>query len=93
MEWHDRIVVEPKVLAGKPIIKGTRLAVEFVLELLASEWTEQRILENYPQLKHEDITAVLSYAARVLNKGTARHGGRDTGGVQGKQLVIPETQR
>ncbi|MCX6842593.1 MAG: DUF433 domain-containing protein [candidate division WOR-3 bacterium] len=70
MEWHDRIVVEPKVLAGKPIIKGTRLAVEFVLELLASEWTEQRILENYPQLTHEDITAVLSYAARVLKEET-----------------------
>jgi uncharacterized protein (DUF433 family) len=70
MEWHDRIVVEPKVLAGKPIIKGTRLAVEFVLELLANEWTEQRILENYPQLTHEDITAALSYAARVLKEET-----------------------
>ncbi|GEM_PF-205879 len=91
--WRDRIVVERGVHAGRPIIRGTRLTVEFVLELMANEWTEQKILENYPGLKHEDVTAVLSYAARVLNKGTARHGGRDTGGVQGKQLVIPETQR
>jgi len=63
MTWQDMIVVDQKVLAGKPIIKGTRLAVEFVLELLANEWTEQRILENYPQLTHEDITAVLNFAA------------------------------
>lgn len=70
MELRDRIVVEPKVLAGKPIIKGTRLAAEFVLELLANEWPEQRILENYPQLTHEDITAVLNYAARVLKEET-----------------------
>jgi uncharacterized protein (DUF433 family) len=70
MEWNDRIVVEPKVLVGKPIIKGTRLAVEFVLELLANEWSEQRILENYQQLTHEDITAVLNYAARVLKEET-----------------------
>ena len=70
MDWHDRIVGEPKVLAGTPIIMGTRMAGEFVLELLANEWTEQRILENYPQLTHEDITAVLNYAARVLKEET-----------------------
>ena len=70
MNWQDRIVVDPKVLAGKPIIKGTRLAVEFVLELLANEWPEQQILENNPQLKHEDITAALNYAAQVLKEET-----------------------
>lgn len=91
--WRDRIVIEPGVNAGRPIIKGTRLAVEFVLELLADEWTEQKILENYPRLRHEDITAVLSYAAHVLKKETARHRGRGTEEVQLKQLVIPEMQR
>lgn len=70
MAWQDRIAVDPKVLTGKPIIKGTRLAVEFVVELLANEWTEQQILENYPQLRHEDITAVLNYAAQVLKEET-----------------------
>jgi uncharacterized protein (DUF433 family) len=70
MNWQDRIVVDPKILVGKPIINGTRLAVEFVLELLANEWTEQQILQNYPQLRHEDITAVLNYAAQVLKEET-----------------------
>ena len=70
MDWRERIEINPDVLVGKPVVKGTRLAVEFVLELLANEWTEQRILENYPQLTHEDITAVLNYAARVLKEET-----------------------
>ena len=58
-EWKERITVDPKVLAGKPIIKGTRIAVEFILDLLANGWTIEKILKNYPQLKKEDITAVL----------------------------------
>lgn len=61
--WKERIAVDPKVLAGKPIIKGTRIAVEFILDLLANGWTTEKILENYPQLKREDITAALKYAA------------------------------
>ena len=61
-EWKERITVDPKVLAGKPIIKGTRIAVEFILGLLANGWTTERILKEYPQLKKEDITAVLKYA-------------------------------
>jgi uncharacterized protein (DUF433 family) len=60
VEWQDRIIVNPKVLVGKPVIKGTRLAVEFILELLAERWTHERILESYPQLEEEDIGAVLS---------------------------------
>jgi uncharacterized protein (DUF433 family) len=65
MDWHDRIVVDPKILAGKPVIKGTRLAVEFVVELLANRWTEAGILENYPRLKHEDILAALQYSTAL----------------------------
>ena len=53
-DWRSRIVIDPKILAGKPIIKGTRISVEFVLELLANGWTDKRIMENYPLLK-EDI--------------------------------------
>ena len=48
MEWKERIIVDPKVLAGKPVIKGTRLAVEFIVELLAQDWQESEILRNYP---------------------------------------------
>lgn len=68
MKWEDRIIVAPYILAGKPIIKGTRIAVEFILELLAEGWTQEKILENYPQVKKADIIAVLQYATEVLKK-------------------------
>ncbi|MBF0290261.1 MAG: DUF433 domain-containing protein [SAR324 cluster bacterium] len=59
----ERIVVNPKILGGKPIIKGTRISVEFILELLASEVTETEILQDYPHLVKEDIQSCLKYAA------------------------------
>ena len=67
-EWKERISVDSKVLAGKPVIKGTRIAVEFVLDLLANGWTTEKILKNYPQLKKEDVTAVLKYATEILTE-------------------------
>src|SRR5215475_11048946 len=61
MPVSDRIVVDPEVLAGKPLIRGTRLAVELVLELLAAGQSENQILANYPGLTRDDI-ACLAYA-------------------------------
>jgi len=52
-----------KFWVGKPIIRGTRLSVEFILDLLANDWTIEQVLDEYPQLKKEDIIAVLKYAA------------------------------
>ena len=66
MDWGDRIEINPSVLVGKPVIPGTRLAVEFIVELLANRWSEQQIIENYPGVTHEDISACLRYAADVL---------------------------
>jgi uncharacterized protein (DUF433 family) len=66
MTWQGRIVIDPKILTGKPTIKGTRLAVEFIVELLAQGWTEDEIVKNYPGLTHEDILACLSYASDLL---------------------------
>jgi uncharacterized protein (DUF433 family) len=66
MNWQERIVADPKVLAGKPVIKGTRLAVEFILDLLAGGWSEAEILQNYPRLAHEDIQACLGYASALI---------------------------
>jgi uncharacterized protein (DUF433 family) len=66
MRWEDRIAIDPKVLAGKPVIKGTRLAVEFIVDLLAQGWTEPRILENYPGIASEDIRACLQYSSEML---------------------------
>ncbi|MBY9002316.1 MAG: DUF433 domain-containing protein [Candidatus Heimdallarchaeota archaeon] len=55
MNENDRIIIDSEALVGKPVIKGTRISVEFILELLVNEWTVNQILENYPQLKKEDI--------------------------------------
>jgi uncharacterized protein (DUF433 family) len=63
----DRITVDSEVLAGKPVIKGTRLAVEFVLELLASGQSEGEVIENYPTLTRDDILACLSYASYLAH--------------------------
>jgi uncharacterized protein (DUF433 family) len=68
-------VVDPKILAGKPVIKGTRVSVEFILELLANGWSVRSMLRNYPQLKKEDVIAALKHAAEVLKeeKGHSLH--------------------
>jgi uncharacterized protein (DUF433 family) len=57
MGWPDRIVIDSEILAGKPVIRGTRLAVEFILDLLAEGQPEADILANYPGLTHDDILA------------------------------------
>lgn len=67
MEWQERIVVDPKVLVGKPVIKGSRLAVEFIVDLLAQGWSEQDILRNYPGITREDVLACLAYASQRLH--------------------------
>jgi uncharacterized protein (DUF433 family) len=66
MDWQDRITVDPKVLVGKPVIKGTRIAVEFVLDLLGRGWTTEQILREYDHLTPGDIQACLAYASEVL---------------------------
>ena len=65
-DWRTRIVIDPQVLVGKPIVRGTRLAVEFIIDLLAQGWTEAEILHNYPGLTHADVKACLSYASATL---------------------------
>jgi len=66
MDWKNRIIIDQEVLTGKPVVKGTRLAVEFIVSLLAQGWSETEILQNYPGLTREDILACLSYASEVL---------------------------
>jgi len=62
----ERITANREVLGGKPIIKGSRISVEFILELLASGVTEGGILQDYPHLTREDIHACLEYAAHSI---------------------------
>jgi uncharacterized protein (DUF433 family) len=62
----NRIVVNPKVMVGKPVIKGTRIPVDAIIKRLAGGMSLREILEEYPNLKEEDVKAALEYAARVL---------------------------
>jgi uncharacterized protein (DUF433 family) len=66
MNWQDRITLDPQILVGKPIIRGTRISVEFVVDLLGRGWTTEQILHEYDHLKPEDIQACLAYASDVL---------------------------
>lgn len=63
---QDRVVFDPNILGGKPVIKGTRISVEFILQLLASDMDISEILEEYPRLEREDILAAIEYAAKTL---------------------------
>jgi len=65
MAWQDFITSDPQVLVGKPIVRGTRLAVEFLLDLFGAGWTQQQVLEGYPALTPEALRAVFDYAAEV----------------------------
>ena len=62
--------MNPNILVGKPIIKGTRISVDFIIELLAHGWTHQQILKNYPQIGEQDISAALEYSAHALKLET-----------------------
>lgn len=66
MNWQDRIIVDPAILVGKPVIKGTRLSVDFLLRLLAQVWTEMQLFDNYPQLKPQDLQAVFAFVQECL---------------------------
>jgi uncharacterized protein (DUF433 family) len=62
----DRITYDPAILGGKPVIKGTRISVQFILELLAAEMSIDEILTEYPHLTREDVLAAINYAAKTI---------------------------
>jgi uncharacterized protein (DUF433 family) len=68
MSWRQYIHADPEVLLGKPVVKGTRLAVDFILRLFAVGWTEQQVLENYPTLTPDALRAVFAFAAECMGK-------------------------
>ena len=67
IEWDQYIHHDPNILLGKPVVRGTRLSVEFVLELYAAGWTEEQITENYPRLTHEALRAIFEFAAECVS--------------------------
>lgn len=66
MDWRSRIVLDPKVLVGKPVIAGTRISVELVVDLLGRGYSVAQVLEQYDHLTPEDIQACLAYAGEIL---------------------------
>ena len=68
MPWQDRIEIDPDRLGGKPVVRGTRIAVEQVVEMVADGWSEARILAEYPTLTAEDVRACLHFAAAMLRE-------------------------
>lgn len=66
MDWRKHIVTDPGVAAGKPVVRGTRLTVDFLLGLFAAGWTEEQVLQNYPGLTAAALRAVFAYAAEAL---------------------------
>ena len=66
VDWHSFIHSDSAVLAGKPVVKGTRISVEFVLELFAAGWDREQVLANYPSLDAEKIQAVFAFATECI---------------------------
>jgi uncharacterized protein (DUF433 family) len=65
MNWREHIHSDPEILTGKPVVRGTRLGAGFVMELFASGWTQEQVLESYPQLTPEALRAVFAFAAEA----------------------------
>lgn len=66
MDWQDRVHSDPKILSGRPVVKGTRISVELLLGLLAAGWTEDQIFASYPHVTREDLRAVFAFAAEMM---------------------------
>lgn len=69
-DWHGRIVSDPETLFGKPRINGTRIGVEFVLDLLASGWSEAQILDSFPHVKQQDLEVVFAFVRDCMKDET-----------------------
>ena len=67
MKYTDKIISDPNILLGKPIVKGTRISVELILRRLSEGMETKDLLEAYPQLKYDDVLAALSYSAEILS--------------------------
>lgn len=68
MNWQEHIISDPKILVGKPTIKGTRISVELILELFSLGWTESQILDAYPSISAESLRAVFAYLKECIQQ-------------------------
>jgi uncharacterized protein (DUF433 family) len=95
LSWKSRIIVDDEILAGKPVILGTRISVELILTLLADGWTNDQLLEDYPMLKKRDIEAALKYAVETLRntQEAPNMGGRNKNSVSPKWMSSEYARR
>ncbi len=70
MRWQEYIHSDPDILIGKPVVKGTRLSIDFILRLFGNGWTMSQVLESYPQLTIDSLQAVFAFAAESLSQET-----------------------
>jgi len=68
MNWKDHVAVDPKVLVGKPIIRGTRISVELLMDRLADGWSMEQILESYPRVTRDDVLAAIAFVTEVFRE-------------------------
>lgn len=66
--WENRIVTNAEILSGKPVIAGTRISVELILDCLASGWSVAEFIENYPHVSKQDVLVALGFAADVIRQ-------------------------
>jgi uncharacterized protein (DUF433 family) len=68
IDWRQYIHGDPEILSGKPVVKGTRLATDFIMGLFAAGWTQEQVLESYPNLTPEALRAIFAFAAELLRE-------------------------
>lgn len=68
MDWKERIIVDSNVLVGKPVIKGTRIAVELLMDRLSDGWTMEDILAAYPHISRDDVLAAISFVTEIFKE-------------------------
>ncbi|MDQ2862215.1 MAG: DUF433 domain-containing protein [Bacteroidota bacterium] len=68
MNWREHIISDPKILIGKPSIRGTRISVELILELFSNGWSEKQVIESYPSISHDDLRAVFLYLKECIQQ-------------------------
>ena len=68
MDWRERIIVDPNILVGKPVIKGTRISVELLMDRLSDGWTMEDILAAYPHISREDVLAAISFVTEIFKE-------------------------
>jgi uncharacterized protein (DUF433 family) len=88
MDWREHIHSDPAILSGKPVVKGTRISVDFLLDLFANGWSEKQVLEGYPNLTQESLRAVFAFAAESTRDERAHKSEEASVHERNRALVI-----